>query len=270
MHILLVAATVLFAFSSLCRGAEIPAIEELSEKLPGFPDAVLKVYQNEPFYRDHALNLFYNLHNPEIPKIEGLVRARLDDTNEANADREFRRDKGFAYLKGLGVDTREGDGWGNVVMTQRTVRLLNQLNQQLSHYRPSKEETQVAKNWYRYSFQEYLKNEPEANVMDLKDKVVGAIDKYYPRLMDWAPESERQSWPKNKESAKQRATVLFDNHVKFGDMPMDGWWKRIYNRLAYFMRQHKLFRARPELQDYKASTGSRIPNKEVYTTDESK
>lgn len=74
-----------------------------------------------------------------------------------------------------------------------------------------------------------------ANGKNLKTKVLTVIDSKYPF---------RSDLPHGKKEARFQAREMIDNYFKYGEMPLDVWWKKKLNR---WFKTPKLSPSSPEL-----------------------
>lgn len=80
------------------------------------------------------------------------------------------------------------------------------------------------KEWFRTAFMDHLRRNQWANESNLKTKVFHAIDIFYPYKFG-------RTLQNGGSEAKERAGKMVDNYLKYGELPMDPWWKKTFNRL---------------------------------------
>ena len=209
----------------------LTSMKEVEEAVPEFSQAIQAVFMREPFTYHEAEKVFFNSRNSPLDLINGLKQVRDGD----EAEKRFRRDNGVEQLRVLGMGSRSG--WGYILMKKSTATFLNQLTRRMAKYRPVTE-SDMLKDWFRQSFIKYLESDPEANGLDLKEKVLGAIEHHYPGS-DAYTTQVRRHYINRWKNAHVSAAKIVEGFVKHGDLPKNGWIKNRLYRLVNLFRHRK-------------------------------
>lgn len=218
MRSLLVTILFLLAINTLVIEAAFPTADDLDQVVPNLSKAVEAVRDNQPFFESYAENVFYNYGSSPLPSIPGL-KVPLD-TPEGVADKKFRLDKGYDYLKGLGIKLRPA--WGDVFMDDRHWNFLKQLSEAIGKETPVPETKSYGSSfWFRIAFENFLKQRSWADGLDFKTKVYGAIDLHYPKPQDHSRYLADKYYVDRKTKALNRAMKYVHDFEKHGLMPQD-------------------------------------------------
>ena len=242
MRTLLVLILIIFAINVLPSEAALPTAEELDNVVPKLSQVVQTIYDHQPFQREVARRMLLDHARSQLESLKGPEQHDLRTATEAAID-NARFPQAFESLKARGITTIRY----NILMSDSTNQFVNQLGKRLSKHWPEKKTHPLSKGWFHSALTNYLLDEPEANYLDLRSKVFGAIEKYYPDSRYFSRDFMQHYYVDRKAGAMRDATRIFDTYAKYGDMPMDGWWKKSLNRLAHWYKAPKASSTDPQI-----------------------